>query len=145
MVLYDLVSISVKSSHDGNDFFIGSEMAIKSQECLDVAIVQESIMRGINNVECSIGVPVIPPLHLNLDALHLEMKVDLSLHEICKSSLDSCGQPSDPWIILASFPLACLGPQLEIVARQDHLHELCVAQDSILINVKVVYHVLAVP
>ena len=58
LVYNSLVSISIKSSDNGNYFFISSIKVLFSKKSLDVSMVQKAIMCGIYQIKGIHNVPV---------------------------------------------------------------------------------------
>ena len=82
MILNYLIGISIHSPYDSNDLLICGKVPILPQESLQVPIIQETLVSGITGSKGSFEIPVIPSLHLQLEALQLQMKVDLPLEKV---------------------------------------------------------------
>ena len=72
------------------------------------------------------------------------MEIYFSLNKFCHSPLYLRTQPPRHRVVKTCLPLRSLGPQKEVIAGQNQLHEFGVTQSAIFVDVEVIQDKVAI-
>ena len=143
MEINPLVSVSIKSPYNCNDFLVISIVTLLFKEELNVSVVQETFVGDIKSVENLVWAPIKPCEKLTFHVFEPKVKLDLFLKEIGKNSFQLFIE--SPLMIKSSgFSLRGIRSEMQIIAWKHHLHEFSVVETTVLINIKIFYKVLAI-